>query len=308
VTLENCLIPQLINLIFSKLISHQWLCKVIQPDVGTSSPKIKNNRQRKVNKKSSVVKGGLLLEVHCIQQLRIQSDDVQKPYLFFAPIKKQRAKALIEKCTECGAGLFFPVLTDNTDPSATNSCIGTRQSLETEAVDSIMFQEVSDAKNHIDGIQKLSMIACEAAEQSEQLSVPAFMTSIKEDGGDQHMSRKGSTSVTHLFEGWLCSRSSFSSERILLICRERREGVLHVYPALTAMKIATQRNPRVRFAFLVGPEGGWSRQEERMFDNYCAKYPDFFMGISLGSNILRAETAGMLAIGSFSLFSCSDRL
>eukprot|EP00554_Chaetoceros_debilis_P016781 CAMPEP_0194127514 /NCGR_PEP_ID=MMETSP0150-20130528/60558_1 /TAXON_ID=122233 /ORGANISM="Chaetoceros debilis, Strain MM31A-1" /LENGTH=270 /DNA_ID=CAMNT_0038821439 /DNA_START=231 /DNA_END=1040 /DNA_ORIENTATION=- len=183
-------------------LNGEWLCKVIQPDEGTSSPKIKNNRQRKVNKKSSVVKGGLLLEVHCIQQLRIQSDDVQKPYLFFAPIKKQRAKALIEKCTECGAGLFFPVLTDNTDPSATNSCIGTRQSLETEAVDSIMFQEVSDAKNHIDGIQKLSMIACEAAEQSEQLSVPAFMTSIKEDGGDQHMSRKGSTSVTHLFEGW----------------------------------------------------------------------------------------------------------
>lgn len=254
------------------------------------------------------MKGGLLLEITCIQQLRIQSDDVKKPYLFFAPIKKQRAKVLIEKCTECGAGLFFPVLTDNTDPSATISCIGASPSLETEAVDSIMFQQVSGAKNHIDGIQKLSMIACEAAEQSEQLSVPAFMTSIEEVGGVEHMSRKGSTSVTQLFESWLCSRSSLSSERILLICRERREDLLHVYPALTAMKIATQRNPRVRFAFLVGPEGGWSRKEEMMFDDYSAKYPDFFMGISLGSNILRAETAGMLAIGSFSLFSSSDSL
>lgn len=283
-----------------------------------------------MNKKSSVLKGGMLLEVQCVQQLRIQSDDVEKPYLFFAPIKKQRAKTLIEKCTECGAGLFFPVLTDNTDPSAAISCIGDRQSLLADAADSIMFEQGGGKKNYIDGIQKLSMIACEAAEQSEQLSVPAFMTSIQKNGSEHHISRNGSTSIPDLFEGWLGSRSSFSSERILLICRERRDDSTDVHPALTAMKVTTRRNPHVRFAFLVGPEGkfkdvlttspyviinlfflfnvgGWSRQEEAMFDKYCAKYPDFFMAISLGSNILRAETAGILAIGSFSLFSCSDK-
>jgi 16S rRNA (uracil1498-N3)-methyltransferase len=55
-------------------------------------------------------------------------------------------------------------------------------------------------------------------------------------------------------------------------------------------------------AFLVGPEGGWSPEEDSLLDRCCEDYPKSIMSVTLGSNVLRTETASILAVGSFSLW------
>lgn len=84
-----------------------------------------------------------------------------------------------------------------------------------------------------------------------------------------------------------------------MICVER--GSERVVPVLQALR----ENNRV--AFLVGPEGGWSAVEERTFDEICSQYDG--MGespvrcVSLGSSILRAETACLLVVGAWALLN-----
>jgi len=286
----------------------EWLCRVIEPTNGEG----RNNRGRRM-KNNGRGKGDseTVLQVECIQMLRKQKlennqDDSgffssTKPWLFFAPIKKQRAKVMVEKCTELGAGLFFPVVTDNTDASAVSACIvdddqnGNKST--SSSADSIMFQQSNNRtgrKSNSGDLDKLSLISCEAAEQSEQLSVPAFITS-----------HECVRSATDLLQEWTKSSSSSlkAQGRILMICRERTEDRSIVKPVLQAMEYALDANPLVTFAFFVGPEGGWSKAEEIMFDQYCMAHPNIIMGVSLGSNVLRAETAAMLAVGSCSLWS-----
>ena len=83
-----------------------------------------------------------------------------------------------------------------------------------------------------------------------------------------------------------------------MICRERGNGDDAV-PVLQAL----HRNERV--SFLVGPEGGWSADEEELFDDVCSKFADQDASpvrcVSLGSSVLRAETACLMAVGAWAL-------
>ena len=107
-------------------------------------------------------------------------------------------------------------------------------------------------------------------------------------------------------------------ERILLICRERGNGnALPVMNVLSELYLSNNnnnnnKNPKNNnnipnkkkhegVVFLIGPEGGWSIDEEELFNHYCLKYPNRIKSISLGSNVLRAETAGIMAMGSYAL-------
>jgi 16S rRNA (uracil1498-N3)-methyltransferase len=54
-------------------------------------------------------------------------------------------------------------------------------------------------------------------------------------------------------------------------------------------------------AFLVGPEGGWSPDEEQRFDDMAKRNPEKIHCVSLGTSVLRAETAAMTAIAAYSL-------
>jgi len=54
-------------------------------------------------------------------------------------------------------------------------------------------------------------------------------------------------------------------------------------------------------AFMVGPEGGWSAEEEQLFEQYEAQHPDKIQSISLGDFVLRAETAAMTCIAGWNL-------
>lgn len=79
----------------------EWLCRFADGPVTTTS----GGRKSK-----SIRKAPLMAE--CTLQLRQQQEKSSSPNVFFAPIKKQRAKLLMEKCTELGAMGFGLVATD----------------------------------------------------------------------------------------------------------------------------------------------------------------------------------------------------
>ena len=73
----------------------------------------------------------------------------------------------------------------------------------------------------------------------------------------------------------------------LLLAEQEREKTL--YAAMqSALQQPTLERPAVNFA--VGPEGGWTAEEESLFTS------EGWQSVSLGPRILRAETAGITAM------------
>ena len=297
-------------------INGEWLCEVVLPSQDISQGK-KRNRSRDDSP----------LQAKCIKQLRVQTSSQMKPWLFFAPIKKQRAKIMVEKCTELGVDLFSPISTEYTDSSAIMACgVG---NLDTGTFDeeddpiSILYGNSSSSKNkkNSETSEKLSMVALEAAEQSERLTVPKYVgTFVDNDEESDDVQTRSITEVTSLLSEWVLESRSVSDDaetsdyvvglrgqhesRMLCICRERKEGSEGVLPILDAVEKASVTGKDV--ALVVGPEGGWSVDEESLFDTYCRLYPESITGVSLGSNVLRAETASILALGAVALWSSSS--
>lgn len=198
---------------------------------------------------------------------------------------------MVEKCTELGVQLFCPILTEYTDTAAVQACIGNVDILSntnSENTDVVMYQDAgSKAKKKSRGdAEKLSLVACEASEQCERLSVPSFVTTLM-SGEESHSDRI--MTVEQLLQAWTDSESSLGNDRLLSI--------------LEAVEKASELGKEV--AFLVGPEGGWSSEEEAWFDTYSKSHLEKVMGVSLGSNVLRAETASIFAIGAVVLWSSS---
>lgn len=294
----------------------EWLCEVVLPSQDISQGK-KRNRSRDDSP----------LQAKCIKQLRVQTSSQMKPWLFFAPIKKQRAKIMVEKCTELGVDLFSPISTEYTDSSAIMACgVG---NLDTGSFDeeddpmSILYGNPSSSKSkkNSETSDKLSMVALEAAEQSERLSVPKYVgTFVDNDEESDDVQTRSITEVPSLLSEWVLESRNVSDDaetsdyviglrgqhesRMLCICRERKEGSEGVLPILDAVEKASVTGKDV--ALVVGPEGGWSVDEESLFDTYCRLYPESIIGVSLGSNVLRAETASILALGAVALWSSSS--
>jgi 16S rRNA (uracil1498-N3)-methyltransferase len=120
----------------------------------------------------------------------------------------------------------------------------------------------------------LSAQLVEASEQCERMDVPEL--------------RKDVESLSMALQSW------DSSTRQLLICRERDAMASSLW---TMLKKLTSHP----IAIVIGPEGGWSPEELDLIDKYC-RNEDSIHTVSLGSNILRAETAAMAALSGYMLF------
>ena len=73
----------------------------------------------------------------------------------------------------------------------------------------------------------------------------------------------------------------------LVLAEQERSTTLH--HALTeALAAAGEEAPAIRIA--IGPEGGWTAEEEALFD------AESWKPVSLGPRILRAETAAITAM------------
>ncbi|MDE3114715.1 MAG: 16S rRNA (uracil(1498)-N(3))-methyltransferase, partial [Pseudomonadota bacterium] len=110
-------------------------------------------------------------------------------------------------------------------------------------------------------VERMAANAVEAAEQSGRLSVPEVREAVD---------------LEKLLASW-------PPERRLLFCDEAGEAP-PVAPALAAA-------PGGPWAVLVGPEGGFDPAERAL-----VRAQGFVTPVSLGSRILRADTAGLAAL------------
>jgi RNA methyltransferase len=186
----------------------------------------------------------------------------------------------------------------------------------------------------------------EAAEQSERLFVPHFVTfedgskktTIDDDADDRSgendtlsgrtrgkkrdtnngkadtTTSMETTALTDFLDWWSRDAATTSHHHAvhILVCRERSSTTLPVWHALERVyqdrnDISTTAAPIISVAFLIGPEGGWSPQENERMDELACKHPELFWNVSLGPNILRAETAAMTAVAAFALFQDTAR-
>lgn len=273
----------------------EWLAKVHvssrQEDDSSSSGKHRSKNDR------SGIDSSLIAE--CITRLREQdcSED-DRPWVLFVPLKKQpRMKFIVEKCTELGVGKLIPVSSDRMEGDAF-ALLGPRDDDKVK-----IYHDANDGKLRLD---KLQLHSIEASEQCERLGIPMITCDLGLTISDK--SRGEIVKVRDLVEKWCQAwempsvTTHSNTRRVLLICRERGSGEDTV-PVLQAVK------DKKLVSFLVGPEGGWSAQEEEMFDEICSRFAGRdespIQCVSLGSSVLRAETACMMAVGAWALMEKS---
>jgi 16S rRNA (uracil1498-N3)-methyltransferase len=147
--------------------------------------------------------------------------------LVFAVLKRDATDLVVQKATELGAGAIQPVFTERTNAGRVN-------------------------------LDRLGLIAMEAAEQSERLSIPELRPPLR---------------LPDLLGGW-------PADRIIAATIERTEA-----PSIRTIA------PRRPVALLVGPEGGFTGAEL----DVLRRHP-FVVPITLGPHVLRAETAAIVGL------------
>lgn len=152
-----------------------------------------------------------------------------KVTLAFSPIKQERMRFLLEKCTEIGVKKFIPIIFDRTIVRDTNK-------------------------------EKLLDYVISACEQSGRVSIPEITDNI--------------------------NISRFLSEHHktkIIFCNEKESDFL-------INKVIIKEDTII----VVGPEGGVTDQERQLFES-----AENVISVSLGKNILRAETAAIFSVGYF---------
>lgn len=225
-----------------------------------------------------------------------EGQDVAAPNvdLIFAPIRKQRLKLMVEKTVELGVSRLTPVLTARTQKGS-----------------------VSDPK----ALGKLGLVtAVEAAEQCERMTVPRVgessvpLLSLLRDIELQRSCRIQGSGASA--EGERDSETRRLLPETIFVCKERDADAKPILEALAEYARDRQGDQtssgdggssgntpqNADAAFLVGPEGGFDPDEMRAM----AAYP-FVHFVSLGSLVLRAETAAVYALSSWSAFWAARR-
>ena len=123
-------------------------------------------------------------------------------------------------------------------------------------------------------IKNLRMNIIEATEQSERLLVPSIDEVSKLDK----------------------IIKNFPKDRCLIFCNERHENLPMIYDALSK-----NIDHYKKWALIIGPEGGFSKEEEENILSLPQTIP-----VSLGKRILRSDTATTVAI--FSLQSLVENM
>ncbi|CAB1109396.1 unnamed protein product [Ectocarpus sp. CCAP 1310/34] len=216
-------------------------------------------------------------------------EDVDAPEieLVFAPIRKQRLKMLVEKAVEVGASRLTPVLTARTQKGA-----------------------VSDASM----LDRLGAVtAVEAAEQCERMTVPPVASPVTLASYLRSLELRQSSCDLSSIIGLARDRGGdLSLPDIVFVCKERDVDAPPLLEALAEYEQAFSEERRqdhvnssdgsrnANAAFLIGPEGGFDPDEI----GALAQYP-FVRFVSLGRTVLRAETAAVYALSSWSAFWAS---
>jgi len=162
----------------------------------------------------------------------------QGPVLLIALIKRARLETIVEKATELGASKIQLLITRRSNADHTN-------------------------------VERLALIAREAAEQTERLDVPEVLAPVKLD---------------RLLDSLDYSAVFFGDED------STHEDDKVTQPTLKAIAGADTS----RSAILIGPEGGFDDDERRRLRSLPNVHP-----VNLGPRILRADTAAISALTLF---------
>ena len=168
-------------------------------------------------------KRGARLEAETLIRPQVPEPDL---WLLISIIKREALEWAVEKATELGAAAILPVITQRSQPARPNP-------------------------------ERLRVIATEAAEQCERLTVPIVHAPQPLDG---------------LLRQW-------PNERALIAAVERDDAAPPPPPISSAAGL------------LIGPEGGFDPREL----DALRRLP-FFVPASLGPRILRAETAAIVGL------------
>jgi len=172
--------------------------------------------------------GKRAVRLRASERLRVQ-DSPPDLELLVAVVKRPRLETIIEKATELGARRVRLVMTQHTNAERVR-------------------------------IERLTVIATEAAEQTGRLDIPEIEEPAK---------------LRMLLDQW-------DQNRRLLFCDEGGDAK----PVLDALAGAT--GP---WAILIGPEGGFSPEERKRLRTSA-----FVVPATLGPRILRADTAAISAL------------
>ena len=151
--------------------------------------------------------------------------------LIFAPVRREKTEYIIQKATELGVSEIFPILTD---------------------------RSVIKKLNY----DRLYLIAKEAAELSERISIPKI---------------NSLGILEKVINGWDRSRS-------ILYADETMKDRIKSFTKMNKLKSN-------RGTLLIGPEGGFSQSEITFL-----KSKEYVLPISLGERILRADTAAVVGL------------
>jgi 16S rRNA U1498 N3-methylase RsmE len=210
------------------------------------------------------------------------------PILCFAPPKKkERYQWILEKSTELGMHAWML--------------------LHTDRVESLTARDYE---------RKGLAYVQEAAEQCESLQLPQLLslpsTTHQNLLGDDFDSTTSFSKLSNLLELLFpreaACKKDYHGRFSVLVCRERSPESTPIIQALQQIQSQVggpsidnqQQRPSSHFCLiLVGPEGGWSQDESEWFDRLCRESEGVFWNVSLGSNVLRTDTAAAAAMAAF---------
>lgn len=201
--------------------------------------------------------------LECLEELRPQevSNSVQIDLCLGYIRDKQRRRFVFEKATELGVHSIQILETDFCNTEAAS------------------YKKKKDLLWEEEEREKHEKHVIEAAEQCERLTVPVVGNGVW-------------TVDTLVSEVILdSSNDENKSNDLWLVCRERSETSP---PILSVLDEATASAATIHV--LVGPEGGWSPRELEIFSSVEA-----VQFVSLGSSVLRAETAAITAVASIQM-------
>lgn len=150
-------------------------------------------------------------------------------------------------------------------------------------------------------LEKLTAQTVEASEQCERLTVPPLSICISDGKAEDPWD------LPMLLKEW--SSNEAFRDKHLLICRERTAS--GSVPVLNMLENLCTGDTSTVIAFVVGSEGGWSLLEEALCDEYASSCDNIHC-VSLGSLVLRAETAAIASITAYmlcrNLYSRNDKI
>ncbi len=291
--------------------SGEWLAKVhvqsttSQDDFATGVGKGKGARRRPSPKKNE----DITLIAECLMQLKTidLSKEDSRPWVFFAPLKKQqRIKTMVEKCTEIGVGAMIPIISDRMEGDALSSLLGGNSGSDGQSSLDVLYGGMKEESNRSGGMEKLELQAIEASEQSERVTIPIIS---KYCPIFPFSDVDNVWKLRDILRCWCTNEGN--QNRVLMICRERCSDEDYYSCRSRVLPILQALRNNCQVAFLIGPEGGWSLEEEQLFDDICSGFDDendqrLIRCVSLGSSVLRAETACMMSVGAWALLHDSN--